>query len=333
MNADLPQYMNAIEISEPGGPDVLKMVQRKVPAQERGEVLIQIEAAGVNRPDVAQRQGHYAPPAGAVDIPGLEVAGKIVALGKGVTDWKMGDEICALVTGGGYAEYVATPASLCLPLPKGVAMPEGAAIPETFFTVWSNVFDRGRLKAGETFLVHGGSSGIGTTAIQLAANFGARVFATAGSQEKCRACEELGAERTVNYKTEDFIEILKDLTGKSGIDVILDMVAGSYVPLDIELAAADGRIILISVLGGISGEINFLQLIIKRLILTGSTLRPRSIKDKSKIARSLKEKVWPFIESGKIKPQIYKIFPLSDVTKAHQLMESSQHIGKIVLKI
>ena len=333
MNTDLPQYMNAIEISEPGGPDVLKMVQRKVPTQERGEVLIQIEAAGVNRPDVAQRQGHYAPPAGAVDIPGLEVAGKIVALGKGVTDWKMGDEICALVTGGGYAEYVATPASLCLPLPKGVAMPEGAAIPETFFTVWSNVFDRGRLKAGETFLVHGGSSGIGTTAIQLAANFGARVFATAGSQEKCRACEELGAERTVNYKTEDFVEILKDLTGKSGIDVILDMVAGSYVPLDIELAAADGRIILISVLGGISGEINFLQLIIKRLILTGSTLRPRSIKDKSKIARSLKEKVWPFIESGKIKPQIYKIFPLSDVTKAHQLMESSQHIGKIVLKI
>jgi putative PIG3 family NAD(P)H quinone oxidoreductase len=325
--------MKAIEIPEPGGPDVLKIGRYNVPTPEEGEVLIKIEAAGVNRPDVAQRQGHYAPPPGAVDIPGLEVAGKIVALGKGVTEWDLGDAICALVTGGGYAEYVTAPSSLCLPIPQGLDMTEAAAIPETFFTVWTNVFDRGRLIAGETFLVHGGSSGIGTTAIQLAANFGARVFATAGSTKKCQACEELGAERAINYKTEDFVEIFKELTDGNGIDVILDMVAGNYVPLDIELAAADGRIILISVLGGISGEIDFLQLIIKRLILTGSTLRPRSIKDKRKIARSLKEKVWPFIESGKIKPQIYKIFPLSDVTKAHQLMESSQHIGKIVLKI
>lgn len=333
MNNDLPKSMKAIEITEPGGPDVLKLVERNVPTPEASEVLIRIEAAGVNRPDIAQRQGHYPPPPGAVDILGLEVAGKIIALGKDVTEWKIGDEICALVTGGGYAEYVATPSSLCLPLPKGLTMTEGAAIPETFFTVWTNVFDRGQLKAGETFLVHGGSSGIGTTAIQLATNFGARVFATAGSQEKCHACEDLGAERAVNYKTEDFVEILKDITDGNGIDVTLDMVAGNYVPMDIELAAADGRIILISVLGGTSGEIDFLQLIIKRLVLTGSTLRPRSIKDKSKIARSLKEKVWPFIESGKIKPQIYKIFPLSDVTTAHQLMESSQHIGKIVLKI
>lgn len=333
MNTDLPQYMKAIEIPEPGGPDVLKIGRYNVPTPEEGEVLIKIEAAGVNRPDVAQRQGHYAPPPGAVDIPGLEVAGKIVALGKGVTEWDLGDAICALVTGGGYAEYVTAPSSLCLPIPQGLDMTEAAAIPETFFTVWTNVFDRGRLIAGETFLVHGGSSGIGTTAIQLAANFGARVFATAGSTKKCQACEELGAERAINYKTEDFVEIFKELTDGNGIDVILDMVAGNYVPLEIELAAVGGRIILISVLGGMSGEINFLQLIIKRLILTGSTLRPQSIKAKGKIALSLKERVWPFIESGKIKPQIHKIFPLSDVVKAHQLMESSQHIGKIVLKI
>lgn len=333
MNTDLPKSMKAIEITEPGGPDVLKLVERNIPTPEASEVLIRIEAAGVNRPDIAQRQGHYPPPPGAVDILGLEVAGTVIALGKDVTEWKIGDEICALVTGGGYAEYVATPSSLCLPLPKDLTMTEGAAIPETFFTVWTNVFDRGQLKAGETFLVHGGSSGIGTTAIQLATNFGARVFATAGSQEKCHACEDLGAERAVNYKTEDFLEIFKDITDENGIDVILDMVAGDYVPLDIELAAADGRIILISVLGGISGEIDFLKLIIKRLVLTGSTLRPRSITDKSEIARSLKEKVWPFIESGKVKPQIYKTFPLSDVIKAHKMMESGQHIGKIVLEI
>ena len=329
----MPEYMKVIEISAPGGPDVLKLGRRGVPDAEKGEVLIKIEAAGINRPDIAQRQGHYPPPPGAVDILGLEVAGKIIALGDGVTEWKIGDEVCALVTGGGYAEYVAAPSSLCLPLPKGLTMTEGAAIPETFFTVWTNVFDRGRLKAGETFLVHGGSSGIGTTAIQLASNFGARVFATAGSKEKCHACEVLGAERVVNYKTDDFVKIFKDITRGNGIDVILDMVSGNYVPMDIELAAAGGRIILISVLGGSSGEIDFLKLIVKRLVLTGSTLRPRSISDKSEIARSLKEKVWPIIESGKVKPQIYKVFPLSDVIKAHQMMEDGEHIGKIVLKI
>jgi NADPH2:quinone reductase len=333
MKRNLPEEMRIIEISEHGGPDVLKMGSRSVPTAEEGEVLIKIEAAGVNRPDVAQRQGHYPVPPGAVDIPGLEVAGRIAALGKGVSDWVVGDPVCALVNGGGYAEYVATPSPHCLPLPKDLTMIEGAAIPETFFTVWTNVFDRANFKAGESLLVHGGSSGIGTAAIQLAANFGGRVYATAGSAEKCQACVSLGAEHAVNYKSEDFVSVLKDLTGNKGVDVILDMVAGPYVARDVELAAFEGRIVLISVLGGQSGDLNFLQLILKRLTITGSTLRAQPVENKSRIARSLKEQVWPLIEEGKIKPVIHKVFPLMDAAEAHRLMESSKHIGKIVLKV
>ena len=333
MTDQLPASMTAIEIREHGGPEVLVPGSRPVPQPAEGEVLVKVAAAGINRPDVLQRQGGYAPPPGASDIPGLEIAGTIVALGAGVTDWKVGDQVTALVAGGGYAEYCAAPAPQCLPLPKGLDMAAAAAIPETFFTVWSNVFDRGRLAEGEAFLVHGGSSGIGTTAIQLAHHFGARVFTTAGSADKCRACEELGAERAINYREEDFVTVVKEATGGKGVDVILDMVGGDYIARDVAALAPEGRLVFIAFLGGPKAEINFMPVMLKRLTITGSTLRARSVAFKGAIAQALKAKVWPLIESGKVGPVLYRSFPLAAAADAHRLMESSAHIGKIVLKI
>ncbi|MGF1610269.1 MAG: NAD(P)H-quinone oxidoreductase [Kiloniellales bacterium] len=333
MTEQSPASMTAIEIREYGGPEVLVPGSRPVPRPAEGEVLVKVAAAGVNRPDVLQRQGGYAPPPGASDIPGLEIAGEVVALGPGVGDWKVGDEVTALVAGGGYAEYCAAPAPQCLPLPKGLDMAAAAALPETFFTVWSNVFDRARLAEGEAFLVHGGSSGIGTTAIQLAKAFGARVFTTAGSADKCKACEDLGAERAINYRDEDFVTVVKEATGGKGVDVILDMVGGDYIARDIAALAPDGRLVFIAFLGGPKAEVNFLPVMLKRLTITGSTLRARSVAFKGAIAQALKAKVWPLIEAGKVKPVLYKSFPLAEAAEAHRLMESSAHIGKIVLEI
>ncbi len=327
----IPETMACIEIAEPGGPDVLKPATRPVPEPDAGEVLIAVRAAGVNRPDCIQREGNYAPPPGVTDIPGLEVAGEIAALGQDVSGWKPGDRVCALVAGGGYAEFVTAPAVQCLPVPAGLEMAEAAALPETFFTVWSNVFERARLMPGETFLVHGGSSGIGTTAIQLAAKMGSRVITTAGSEEKCRVCEELGAERTVNYKEEDFVEAAKDFTDGRGVDVILDMVGGDYLNRNIKALGPDGRHVSIAFLGGSKAEVNFMPVMLKRLTLTGSTLRPQPVERKAEIARALEEKVWPMIARGEIKPVIHATFPLAQVAEAHALMESSQHIGKIML--
>lgn len=327
----IPETMACIEIAEPGGPDVLKPATRPVPEPDAGEVLIAVRAAGVNRPDCIQREGNYAPPPGVTDIPGLEVAGEIAALGQDVSGWKPGDRVCALVAGGGYAEFVTAPAVQCLPIPAGLEMAEAAALPETFFTVWSNVFERARLMPGETFLVHGGSSGIGTTAIQLAAKMGSRVITTAGSEEKCRVCEELGAERTVNYKEEDFVEAAKDFTDGRGVDVILDMVGGDYLNRNIKALGPDGRHVSIAFLGGSKAEVNFMPVMLKRLTLTGSTLRPQPVERKAEIARALEEKVWPMIARGEIKPVIHATFPLAQAAEAHALMESSQHIGKIML--
>ncbi len=331
MAAPLPRDMTAIEIAQPGGPEVLKPGRRPVPAPAAGEVLIEVAAAGVNRPDVLQRQGGYAPPPGASDIPGLEVAGKIVAVGNGAGSWKVGDSVCALLAGGGYAEYCAAPAPQCLPVPGKLDLIHAAALPETFFTVWTNVFDRGRLTRGETFLVHGGSSGIGTTAIQLAHAFGARVIATAGSDEKCRACRELGADIAVNYRTEDFAAKVMEATEGKGADVILDMVGGDYIAKNLSCLAMDGRLVQIAFLKGSKAEINLAPIMMKRQTLTGSTLRPRSVAQKGEIAQSLREKVWPLLESGKIAPVIFKTFPLAQAAEAHRLMESSAHVGKIVL--
>ena len=330
MNA-IPKSMTCIEIAEPGGPEVLRVVTRPVPEPGSGEVLIAVGAAGVNRPDCIQRQGHYAPPEGVTDIPGLEVAGEIIALGPDVDSLESGDKVTALVAGGGYAEIVAAPARQCLPIPDGLSTIEAAALPETFFTVWSNVFERAALKPGETFLVHGGSSGIGTTAIQIAHQLGARVITTAGSAEKCRVCEELGAERTVNYKEEDFVDAAKDFTGGKGVNVILDMVGGDYLPRNIKALAVDGRHVSIAFLGGSKSEVNFMPVMLKRLTLTGSTLRPLPVERKGEIAEALLEKVWPLIARGEIKPVIHATFPLAEAAKAHELMESSQHIGKIML--
>ncbi|MDQ4061557.1 MAG: NAD(P)H-quinone oxidoreductase [Pseudomonadota bacterium] len=327
----LPETMTAIEISKPGGPDALEPVTRPVPAPGEGEVLIEVAAAGVNRPDVLQRQGNYDPPPGVTDIPGLEIAGRVVALGNGVSDWRVGDRVCALVAGGGYAEYCAAPAGQCLPVPAGLSLAEAAAIPETFFTVWSNVFERGRLRSGETFLVHGGSSGIGTTAIQLAKAFGARVFTTAGSPEKCRACEELGAERAINYRQEDFAAVIQELTGRKGVDVVLDMVGGDYVPRNIQVMAMDGRHVSIAFLQGPKVTLNLFPVMLKRLTLTGSTLRARPVADKAAIAAQLREKVWPLLESRTVKPILYRTYPLAQASESHALMESGEHIGKIVL--
>jgi NADPH:quinone reductase len=327
-----PAVMTAIEIARPGGPEVLTPARRPVPEPGPGEVLIKVAAAGINRPDVLQRQGHYPVPPGASDIPGLEVAGDIVALGSGVADWAPGDRVMALLAGGGYAEYATAPAPQCLPAPKGFTMIEAAAVPETFFTVWTNVFERGRLKAGEAFLVHGGTSGIGTTAIQLAKAFGARVFATAGSAEKCRACERLGAERAIDYKSEDFVEATRTLTGGKGIDLILDMVGGDYVARNIASCAVDGRIVSIAFLKGAKIEVNLASVMAKPLWLTGSTLRPRSVAEKGAIATNLREHVLPLLESARVKPLIDATFPLAEAADAHRRIEAD-HVGKIVLTV
>ena len=333
MTEALPATMTAIEIREPGGPEVLVPGTRPVPEPSAGEVLVKVAAAGVNRPDVLQRRGDYPPPPGASDIPGLEIAGTVVALGPEVSELALGDRVTALVTGGGYAEYCAAPVPQCLPIPKGLSAVEAAGMPETFFTVWTNVFDRGRLQAGEAFLVHGGSSGIGTTAIQLAKAFGARVFATAGSAEKCRACEALGAERAVNYREEDFVEAVKAATEGAGVNVILDMVGGDYIQRNISALAPDGRLCSIAFLGGSKAEVDFLPMMLKRITISGSTLRARSVEFKGAIARNLKAKVWPLVEAGRVKPVVHATFPLAEAAGAHALMESSHHIGKIVLTL
>jgi NADPH:quinone reductase len=327
----LPRDMIAIAITTPGGPEVLKPERISVPALKDHEVLIKVEAAGVNRPDVFQRQGGYPPPPGAPSTPGLEVAGKVVAKGAAVKRYKEGDAVCALVPGGGYAEYCVAAEDNALPVPEGLSMIEAGGIPETFFTVWTNVFERAGLKPQETLLVHGGSSGIGTTAIMMAHHLGARVFATAGSPEKCRACETLGAERGIDYRAEDFVQNVKAATEGKGVDVILDMVGGDYVGRNLQAAAMHGRIVNIAFLKGSKVEVDLLPIMVKRLTLTGSTLRPRSVAEKAQIARALEARVWPLLAQGKIRPQIYKTFPLAEAAEAHRLMESSAHVGKIVL--
>jgi NADPH2:quinone reductase len=323
--------MRAVEISKPGPPEVLKPVERPDPSPGVGEVRIRVAAAGVNRPDVLQRRGAYPPPAGASDLPGLEVAGIVEALGSGVTEWRIGDRVCALLAGGGYATMCTAPAVQCLPIPRGMDFVTAAAIPETFFTVWTNVFDRGRLRTGESALFHGGSSGIGTTAIQLAAARGARVFATAGSDEKCRACEQLGAERAVNYRTEDFVDVIKQVTDGRGVDLILDIVGGDYIARDLVALAVEGRLVVIGFMGGDSATIDFRRVLGRRLTITGSTLRPRSAAEKGEIAVALRREVWPLLERGAVKPVVYRTFPLEEAAAAHRLMESSEHVGKIVL--
>jgi putative PIG3 family NAD(P)H quinone oxidoreductase len=329
----LPESMLAIEITQPGGPEVLRPVTRPVPRPAAGELLIKVAAAGVNRPDVMQREGHYAPPPGASDIPGLEVAGEVVALGLGAHGFVIGDRVCALLSGGGYAEYAAVPAVQCLPIPGGCDAVGAASLPETFFTSWTNLVDRARLAAGEVVLVHGGTSGIGVAAIQLAKSLGARVFATAGSFDKAHACEALGAERGINYKIEDFVAVIREATHDHGADVILDMVGGDYVPRNLKLAAVDGRIVNIAALHGAKTEIDLVRIMHKRLTLTGSTLRPRSSQEKGAIAAALKAKVWPLIAEGRIKPVVHATFPVTQVAEAHRLLESSAHIGKIVLTV
>jgi NADPH2:quinone reductase len=321
--------MKCIEIASPGGPEVLKPGARPIPSPGPGEVLIEVHAAGVNRPDVLQRKGMYPAPPGASDVPGLEVAGIVAELGEDVTTWSEGDHVCALVPGGGYAEACVAHESTCLPMPDDFSFVQAAAMPETYFTVWSNVFERGRLAPGETLLVQGGSSGIGTTAIQLARAFGHRVFATAGSPEKCAACKELGAERAINYRTEDFVEVVKQATNGRGVDVILDMVAGDYLPREVQALAEDGRIVLIAFLGGAKATLDFGFLMRRRLSITGSTLRARDVAFKASVARQLRDRVWPL----RVAPVIHATFPLEDAAKAHALMESGAHIGKIVLTV
>lgn len=329
--SSLPSRMTAIGIKAPGGPETLVPEERPVPAPGAGEILVKVAAAGVNRPDVMQRQGLYPPPKGAPDIPGLEIAGEVVAAGSGVTRWTPGDKVMALVIGGGYAQYCLAHESHALPVPANFPMAQAGAIPETFFTVWHNVFERGALKSGETFLVHGGSSGIGTTAIQLAKAFGARVFTTAGSEEKCEACRTLGADVAINYKSEDFVAIMKDKTAGAGADVILDMVGGDYIERNYEAAAVEGRIVQIAFQGSPKANVDFRRIMLKRLHHTGSTLRTRSVPDKGAIARAIEEKVLPLIASGKVKPIMDSTFPLTEAAAAHARMESSAHIGKIVL--
>ena len=333
MTDALPATMTAIEITEPGGPDVLRAKQRPLPAPGHGEVLVRVAAAGVNRPDVLQRTGGYPPPPGASDIPGLEIAGTVVALGDGVSEWKIGDAVCALVSGGGYAQYCTAPAAQALRLPDGFDMIRAAALPETYFTVWENVFRRAGLVGGERFLVHGGSSGIGTTAIQIAAARGARVFTTAGTAEKCAACEGLGAERAINYREEDFLSVIKQATGGEGVDVILDMVGGDYIAKNVKALRTEGRLVYIAFLNGAKTEFNFLPMMLKRLSIMGSTLRPRSIEDKSVIAQDLLREVWPLLDSGRIAPVIDSTYPLAQAREAHARMESSAHIGKLVLTV
>jgi len=322
--------MKVIEIVEPGGPSVLKSSIRNIPKPKRNEVLIKISYAGINRPDVLQRSGSYLPPPGASDLPGLEASGIIFAIGENVTNWEVGDEVCALLPGGGYAEYAVTQASHCLPVPTGMSLKQAAALPETLFTVWSNVFQRGGLKPNEKFLVHGGSSGIGTMAIQLANLFGSEVYASAGSEAKCSACEELGAKRAINYNKEDFLEVIKSI---GGVHLILDMVGGAYIEKNIKALVDDGRLVQIAFLKGAKVELNFAQIMTRRLTVTGSTLRPQSDLSKSQIASELLEKIWPLLSTGRINPVINSVFDLNDVSSAHLLMESSKHIGKIVLKV
>lgn len=322
--------MRVIEIVEPGGPSVLKSSVRSIPKPKRNEVLIKISYAGINRPDVLQRSGSYLPPPGASDLPGLEASGIISAIGKNVTNWEVGDEVCALLPGGGYAEYAVTQASHCLPVPTGMSLKQAAALPETLFTVWSNVFQRGGLKPNEKFLVHGGSSGIGTMAVQLANLFGSEVYATAGSEAKCSACEELGAIRAINYNKKDFLEVIKSI---GGVHLILDMVGGAYIEKNIKALVDDGRLVQIAFLKGAKVELNFAQIMTRRLTVTGSTLRPQSDLSKSQIASELLEKIWPLLSTGRINPVINSVFDLNDVSSAHRLMESSKHIGKIVLKV
>ncbi|MFY0634603.1 MAG: NAD(P)H-quinone oxidoreductase [Vannielia sp.] len=325
----MPETMKAVEISKPGAPDVLQLTEVPVPQPGAGEIVIKVAFAGVNRPDALQRAGAYDPPPDASPLPGLECSGEVVAVGEGA-GWAVGDKVCALLPGGGYAEYVKCPAAHALPVPEGMGMKEAACLPETFYTVYSNVFMRGRLKAGEVFLIHGGSSGIGTTAIQLATAFGARVFATAGSKEKCDACLELGAERAINYREEDFVEVMK---GEGGANLILDMVGGDYIPRNVQALAMEGRMVHIAFLGGPKAELNFAQVMARRLTITGSTLRPQSVAAKAEIAAELKEKVWPLLASGRVAPVMDSTFALAEAAKAHARMESSEHIGKIVLEV
>lgn len=323
--------MRAVEITTPGGPEVLKLTERPMPVAGPGEVLIKVTAAGINRPDVFQRKGAYAPPPGASDLPGLEVAGEIVDGDAAAGGFAKGDRVCALVAGGGYAEYCVAPAVQCLPIPDGLSDIEAAGLPETYFTVWSNVFDRGRLSEGETLLVHGGASGIGTTAIQLAHALGHTVYTTVGSDERVAAVQELGADAGINYKTQDFVAEVKTLTNGRGVDVILDMVAGDYLDRDIKALADDGRIVIIALLGGAKGTINADQILRRRLTITGSTLRPRDVNFKAAIARALREKVWPLFAAGKLKPVVHATFKLDQADQAHAMMESGEHIGKIIL--
>lgn len=326
----LPEKMTAIEITAPGGPEALAPAERPVPRPGPGEVLVRVAAAGVNRPDVMQRQGHYPPPPGASDVPGLEIAGEVVASGPGAAG--VAGRVCALVQGGGYAEYCLAAAPLCLPVPAGMSDVEAAGLPETYFTVWTNVFERGRLAPAETLLVHGGSSGIGTTAIQLARAFGAAVYATAGSDEKCRVCEGLGAAECVNYREDDFVARIEAATDGRGVDVVLDMVGGDYFPRCLDCLAVEGRLVQIATQRGIKSEINLLKVMVKRLTVTGSTLRPRSVAEKTPIANALCERVWPLLEAGKARPIVHATFPLREAAAAHALMDSGAHVGKIVLE-
>ncbi|MBT8454603.1 MAG: NAD(P)H-quinone oxidoreductase [Alphaproteobacteria bacterium] len=326
----MPDKMRAVEITAPGGPEVLTPTDRSVPVPGRGEVLLKVAYAGVNRPDALQRAGSYAPPPTASDLPGLEASGSIAALGPGVSGFGVGDEVCALLPGGGYAEYVTTPAAHCLPVPDGMGLKEAACLPETYFTVWTNVFDRGGLKAGEVFLVHGGTSGIGTTAIQLASRFGARVFTTAGSDEKCAVCRDLGAELAINYREADFVE---DVRGAGGADLILDMVGGEYIPRNLKALKDDGRLVQIAFLTGPRVAVNFAQVMVRRLTITGSTLRPQSDLAKARIAEALRAQVWPLLSSGQVAPVMDSEFALENAADAHRRLESSDHVGKIVLKV
>lgn len=333
MSQQIPEQMSVVEIKEFGDADQLVPSSRPVPEPSENEVLIKIAYAGVNRPDVIQRRGLYPPPPGESDIPGLEVSGTVVKTGENVSSLHIGDDITALVGGGGYAEYCTAPVGQCLPIPEGFSLEQAAAIPETYFTVWSNVFDRCELKSGETILIHGGTSGIGTTAIQLAKAFGAKVIATAGSEEKCNACLELGADLAINYRTEDFVGKSKEFTKKKGVNVILDMVGGDYIQKDISALAMDGRLCFIAFLGGPEASVNFMPVMLKRLKITGSTLRARSKEFKADVARNLQEKVWPLLAANQLHPVLYKTLPLSNASEAHKLMESSKHIGKIMLKV
>jgi len=332
MPAAVPETMTAIEIAAPGGPEALRVTTRPVPKPGKGEVLVKVAAAGVNRPDVVQRQGHYPPPPGITDIPGLEIAGEVVALGEAPDGIKTGDKICALLAGGGYAEYAVAPVPQCLPYPKGATTLEAAAIPETYFTVWDNLFTRGRLAKGETVLVHGGTSGIGSTAIQLAAKIGARVFATAGSKEKCEACKSFGAAAAFNYREQDFLAEVQRETNGRGVDVVLDIVGGAYFAKNLDALALEGRLVIVATLQGAKAELPLFKMMTKRATIAGSTLRARSVIEKGAIAKVLKDQAWPLIEAG-AKPRIHATFPLAQAAEAHKLMESSAHIGKIVLTL